>query len=211
MTAEKLEKKVNEIIRAYKGFNIFKDGSRSDKLFLVLLFVLFIACSGILFVTNVFISNFKAWIVSLIWWIAIVIFSYAFQQYVLKRETKIYIKAERKEINFLHYFEEKIDACGIKRDNYKLFIDYFTNELNFKKAYKTNELATYVTTIICPILIIFFTKNKEFEALIISIVGILVVPGIIFFINWFVHRKEYMYEGIIYYLNLGLLLENWDK
>lgn len=53
MTAEKLEKKVNEIIRAYKGFNIFKDGSRSDKLFLVLHFVLFIACSGILFVTNV--------------------------------------------------------------------------------------------------------------------------------------------------------------
>ena len=42
MTAEKLEKKVNEIIRAYKGFNIFKDGSRIDKLFLVLLFVLFI-------------------------------------------------------------------------------------------------------------------------------------------------------------------------
>lgn len=115
MTAEKLEKKVNEIIRAYKGFNIFKDGSRSDKLFLVLLFVLFIACSGILFVTNVFISNFQAWIVSLICWIAIVIFSYAFQQYVLKRETKIYIKAERKEINFLHYFEEKIDACGIKK------------------------------------------------------------------------------------------------
>ena len=60
MTAEKLEKKVNEIIRAYKGFNIFKDGSRSDKLFLVLLFVFFIACSGALFVTNVFISNFKA-------------------------------------------------------------------------------------------------------------------------------------------------------
>lgn len=75
------------------------------------------------------------------------------------------------------------------------------------RAYKTNELATYVTTIICPILIIFFTKNKEFEALIISIVGILVVPGIIFFINWFVHRKEYMYEGIIYYLSLGLLLK----
>ena len=36
------------------------------------------------------------------------------------------------------------------------------------------------------------------------------IVWVISLICWVVHRKEYMYEGIIYYLSLGLLLENWD-
>lgn len=207
MTAEELDEKANGIIEAYKGFKILKDGSKKDKVFFILILLLFFIISGALFITNVFIDNFIAWVISLICWVCIVISAYAFQQYILKRETKVYIKGAKKEINFLNYFEEKIEAYGIKRDSYRLFIDYFTNELNLKKIYKKNEVVTYVTTIICPILTSFAIKNKEFKALIVSILGILVVPGLIFCINWVVPRKEYMYEGIIYYLNKGLLLE----
>ena len=163
MTAEELDEKANGIIEAYKGFKILKDGSKKDKVFFILILLLFFIISGALFITNVFIDNFIAWVISLICWVCIVISAYAFQQYILKRETKVYIKGAKKEINFLNYFEEKIEAYGIKRDSYRLFIDYFTNELNLKKIYKKNEVVTYVTTIICPILTSFAIKNKEFK------------------------------------------------
>ncbi len=211
MTAEELDEKAKDIINAYKGFKILKNGSKKDKVIFILIRVLFFIFSTAFFVTNVFLDNFIAWAICLICWVCIVIFEYSFQQYILKRETKVYIRGAKKETNFLNYFEEKIESCGIKRSNYNLYINYFTNELNLIKLYKTNEVSTYVTTIICPILISLVIKNQEFEALVVSILGIFVIPGIIFFINWFAHYKEYMYERIVYYLNKGLLLENCDK
>ena len=159
-----------------------------------------------MFIFNVFVKNIVFWILSLIIWIGVLIAIYSFQQYILKRETKVYIKGATKESNSLNYFEQKLETHGINRDKYDLYIEYFTNKLNFKRIHNSNELALYITTIVCPILINFFSKDREVEALGISIVGIFIIPGFIFFINWFIHRKEYIYEGIIYYLKLGLLL-----
>ncbi|MEE1211279.1 MAG: hypothetical protein UHO11_02175 [Treponema sp.] len=211
MTIDELEKKACKIVDAYKGFCIFKEGSIFDKLLFIVLIILYIGASIALFVFNTVVENFLYWIISLIIWICVVIAVYRSQQYILKRETKVYIKGATKESNFFNYFEQKLETHGINRDKYNLYIDYFTNKLNFKRIHNSNELALYITTILCPILINYFTKYKEFEALCISIVGIFIMPALIFSINWFIHRKEYMYEGIIYYLSMGLLLENWDK
>ena len=211
MTIDVLEKNACNIIEAYKGFNLLKEGSTRDILFFIGLIILYVITSAAMFIFNVFVKNIVFWILSLIIWIGVLIAIYSFQQYILKRETKVYIKGATKESNFLNYFEQKLETHGINRDKYDLYIEYFTNKLNFKRIHNSNELALYITTIVCPILINFFSKDREVEALGISIVGIFIIPGFIFFINWFIHRKEYIYEGIIYYLSMGLLLENWDK
>ena len=211
MTIDVLEKNACNIIEAYKGFNLLKEGSTRDILFFIGLIILYVITSAVMFIFNVFVKNIVFWILSLIIWIGVLIAIYSFQQYILKRETKVYIKGATKESNFLNYFEQKLETHGINRDKYDLYIEYFTNKLNFKRIHNSNELALYITTIVCPILINFFSKDREVEALGISIVGIFIIPGFIFFINWFIHRKEYIYEGIIYYLSMGLLLENWDK
>lgn len=211
MTIDVLEKNACNIIEAYKGFNLLKEGSTRDILFFIGLIILYVITSAVMFIFNVFVKNIVFWILSLIIWIGVLIAIYSFQQYILKRETKVYIKRATKESNFLNYFEQKLETHGINRDKYDLYIEYFTNKLNFKRIHNSNELALYITTIVCPILINFFSKDREVEALVISIVGIFIIPGFIFFINWFIHRKEYIYEGIIYYLSMGLLLENWDK
>ena len=196
MTIDVLEKNACNIIEAYKGFNLLKEGSTRDILFFIGLIILYVITSAAMF--------------SIIW-IGVLIAIYSFQQHILKRETKVYIKGATKESNFLNYFEQKLETHDINRDKYDLYIEYFTNILNFKRIHNSNELALYITTIVCPILINSFSKDREVEALVISIVGIFIIPGFIFFINWFIHRKEYIYEGIIYYLSMGLLLENWDK
>lgn len=206
MTIDVLEKNACNIIEAYKGFNLLKEGSTRDILFFIGLIILYVITSAVMFIFNVFVKNIVFWILSLIIWIGVLIAIYSFQQYILKRETKVYIKGATKESNFLNYFEQKLETHGINRDKYDLYIEYFTNKLNFKRIHNSNELALYITTIVCPILINFFSKDREVEALGISIVGIFIIPGFIFFINWFIHRKEYIYEGIIYYLKLGLLL-----
>lgn len=206
MTIDVLEKNACNIIEAYKGFNLLKEGSKRDILFFIGLIILYVITSAVMFIFNVFVKNIVFWILSLIIWIGVLIAIYSFQQYILKRETKVYIKGATKESNFLNYFEQKLETHGINRDKYDLYIEYFTNKLNFKRIHNSNELALYITTIVCPILINFFSKDREVEALGISIVGIFIIPGFIFFINWFIHRKEYIYEGIIYYLKLGLLL-----
>ena len=211
MTIDVLEKNACNIIEAYKGFNLLKEGSTRDILFFIGLIILYVITSAAMFIFNVFVKNIVFWILSLIIWIGVLIAIYSFQQHILKRETKVYIKGATKESNFFNYFEQKLETHGINRDKYDLYIEYFTNILNFKRIHNSNELALYITTIVCPILIIFFSKDREVEALSISIVGIFIIPGFIFFINWFIHRKEYIYEGIIYYLSMGLLLENWDK
>ena len=206
MTIDVLEKNACNIIEAYKGFNLLKEGSKRDILFFVGIILLYVITSVAVFISNVFEKNFIFWIVSLISWIGVSIVIYSFQQYILNRETKVYIKGATKASNFLNYFEQKLETHGINRDKYDLYIEYFTNKLNFKRMHKSNELALYITTIVCPILINVFSKDREVEALGISIVGIFIIPGLIFCTNWFIHRKEYIYEGIIYYLKLGLLL-----
>ena len=206
MTIDVLEKNACNIIEAYKGFNLSKDGSTRDILFFIGLIILYVITSAVMFIFSVFVKNIVFWILSLIIWIGVLIAIYSFQQYILKRETKVYIKGATKESNFLNYFEQKLETHGINRDKYDLYIEYFTNKLNFKRIHNSNELALYITTIVCPILINFFSKDREVEALGISIVGIFIIPGLIFCTNWFIHRKEYIYEGIIYYLKLGLLL-----
>ena len=203
MIIEKKKKNACKIIEAYKGFNLFKEGSKRDILFFVGLILLYVITSVAVFISNVFEKNFIFWIVSLISWIGVSIVIYSFQQYILKRETKVYIKGATKASNFLNYFEPKLETHGINRDKYDLYIEYFTNKLNFKRMHKSNELALYITTIVCSILINVFSKDREVEALGISIVGIFIIPGLIFSINWFIHRKEYIYEII---LKLGLLL-----
>lgn len=207
MTIDVLAKNACNIIEAYKGFNLLKEGSTRDILFFIGLIILYVITSAVMFIFSVFVKNIVFWILSLIIWIGVLIAIYSFQQYILKRETKVYIKGATKESNFLNYFEQKLETHGINRDKYDLYIEYFTNKLNFKRIHNSNELALYITTIVCPILINFFSKDREVEALGISIVGIFIIPGFIFFMNWFIHRKEYIYEGIIYYLKLGLLLE----
>lgn len=206
MTIDVLAKNACNIIEAYKGFNLLKEGSTRDILFFIGLIILYVITSAVMFIFSVFVKNIVFWILSLIIWIGVLIAIYSFQQYILKRETKVYIKGATKESNSLNYFEQKLETHGINRDKYDLYIEYFTNKLNFKRIHNSNELALYITTIVCPILINFFSKDREVEALGISIVGIFIIPGFIFFINWFIHRKEYIYEGIIYYLKLGLLL-----
>lgn len=207
MNSDDFFAKTEIIIDAYKGFKIFKNGSKCDKIKLIVILILFAVSSVTLAVTN----NFILWCVCFALWIASVIAAYAYQRHILKRETKVYVKRAPEKLNFLHFFEQKLSKHGINRKDYALYIDFFQNALNFDKVLQTNELGTYLSIIVCPILLSFVTKKKEFESLLLSVIGILVIPGLIFCINWFIHRKIYAYNGVIYYLNLGLQLENYNS
>lgn len=201
--------KTQEIIKAYKNFSIFKSGSAIDKFFLCLFVFVYIVASGLLFWANVFSKNFVLFIVSLILLIVSFVATYFFQQHIWKREIKVYSKHSTIEINFLHYFEQKLNDSNILRKNYNLYIDFFTSKLDFENVFKTNELAIYLSAIVCPILINVIPDDKRIESVVLAVLGIFIIPGFIFLINWVINRKKYIYTGIIYYLNLGLLSEQF--
>ena len=54
MIIDVLEKNVCKIIEAYKGFNLFKEGSKRDILFFVGLILLYVITSVAVFISNVF-------------------------------------------------------------------------------------------------------------------------------------------------------------
>lgn len=109
----------------------------------------------------------------------------------------------------MNYFEQELEKLGIHRSDYNIYINYFNNKLEFEQTYKTNEVSIYLTTILCPIFINFLTDNGKTKMFIplLGILGIFIIPGLLFSINFIIHRKEFLYKGIIYYLNLGLLSE----
>lgn len=210
MNLSKLEKKAEEIVKAYKGFRILKNGSVKDKFLFICFIVFFIIAAIALFVINVFFDgNLALWSISFTIYIAVVILFCLYQQYILKRETKVYIKGANKQENLLNYFEQELEKLGIHRSDYNIYINYFNNKLEFRQTYKTNEVSIYLTTILCPIFINFLTDNDKTKMFIplLGILGIFIIPGLFFSINFIIHRKEFFYKGIIYYLNLGLLSE----
>lgn len=210
MNLSKLEKKAEEIVKAYKGFRILKNGSVNDKFFFICFIVFFIIAAIALFVISVFFDgNLVLWLISFTIYIAFVILFCLYQKYILKRETKVYIKGANKQENFLNYFEQELEKLGIHRSDYNIYINYFNNKLEFEQTYKTNEVSIYLTTILCPIFINFLTDNGKTKMFIplLGILGIFIIPGLLFSINFIIHRKEFLYKGIIYYLNLGLLSE----
>lgn len=170
----------------------------------------FIIAAIALFVISVFFDgNLAPWSISFIIYIAFVTLFCLYQKYILKRETKVYIKGANKQENFLNYFEQELEKLGIHRSDYNIYINYFNNKLEFEQTYKTNEVSIYLTTILCPIFINFLTDNDKIKKFIslLGILGIFIIPGLLFSINFIIHRKEFLYKGIIYYLNLGLLSE----
>lgn len=154
-------------------------------------------------------GNLVLWSISFIIYIVAVTLFCLYQKYILKRETKVYIKGANKQENFLNYFEQELEKLGIHRSDYNIYINYFNNKLEFEQPYKTNEVSIYLITILCPIFINFLTDNDKIKKFIplLGILGIFIIPGLLFSINFIIHRKEFLYKGIIYYLNLGLLSE----
>lgn len=210
MNLSKLEKKAEEIVKTYKGFRILKNGSVNDKFLFICFTFFFIIAAIAIFVINVFFNdNLALWLISFTIYIAVVILFCLYQQYILKRETKVYIKGANKQENFLNYFEQELEKLGIHRSDYNIYINYFNNKLEFEQTYKTNEVSIYLTTILYPIFINFLTDNDKIKMFIplLGILGIFIIPGLLFSINFIIHRKEFLYKGIIYYLNLGLLSE----
>lgn len=69
----------------------------------------------------------------------------------------------------------------------------------------------YLSTILCPILISMIPDEKKIESALIGCLGILIIPVFIFIINYIINIKKYIYAGIIYYLELGLLSEQFIK
>lgn len=116
--------KIKDVMKAYRGFSIIKNGSKYDKNLLGLLIV-----SGLLFYSNLVVKNYVLSIVSLILWIVSIIVTYSFQQHIYKRETKLYSRYSSNEINFLHQFEQRLNNFGIERKDYKLYEKYFMIEL----------------------------------------------------------------------------------
>lgn len=203
--------KTKDVVKAYKGFSIMKDGSKSDKVLFCLLIAFYIIVSGLLLYSNLFVKNYVLPVLSLILWIISVIISYSFQQHIYRRETKLYSKHSTTKTNFLYQFEQQLNNFGIERKDYTLYENYFAMELNFKNTFRNNEIAVYLSTIVCPILITTIPDEKKIESAIMVCLGIVIIPVFIFLINCFVNRKQYIYAGIIYYLKLGLLSEQFKK
>lgn len=209
MYTEDFIKKTNNIIKAYKGYNIMKNGSKSDKFFAFLLFTFYIIASLLLVYSNYMQKDLPFIILSVFFWILAFVSLYIFHQNIYKRETKVYSRRSSKEINFLHYFEQEINNAGIEQKDYILYIDFFSNKADFENVFRNNEFVIYLSVIICPILINSIPDDKRVESLLLAVLGVFIIPGFIFVINRIINRKKYIYAGIIYYLKLGLLTDKF--
>lgn len=100
--------KTQEIIKAYKGFSIFKSGSAIDKFFLCLFVFVYIVASGLLFWANVFSKNFVLFIVSLILLIVSFVATYFFSAAYMEARNKSLFKTFDHRNKFLALLRTEI-------------------------------------------------------------------------------------------------------
>ena len=204
---------MKDVEEAYKPFKIMKNGSKSDKIINIILWVLYFATSSYFFCSNV-INNKSAHLV--VSWIAfgfsfILLFLYTTN--IQQRESIVYSHKNSSDVKQIENFVSNLNKRKISPELFEIIITFYKEKLSKFTNEKTNEVIIYLTYFILPVIINVITSNQcfHFELLIIIFIGMLLVPGIIFVVRLFINRKKNMYSNIVYYLTIYLENEKAKK
>lgn len=223
-------KTINDVEKSYKEFNSFKEKTTKDKTIIIAfwiffaVFSLYIFClvmnprKYIFFLQQNFLKNSKCAVV--IFFILVFISYILYVHFFLKNTMyfatiKHLLFNKKHEIEKSRYldFKNRLHKKGISKKNYPYIIEYYENKLQVNKRNKQNEFYCYITFVFVPFLVSYFIDSniKEY-ILILLVLGILIIPPIMILMNIFVfNKKQYMYEDIVYYLKLQILINKSKK
>lgn len=223
-------KTINDVEKSYKEFNSFKEKTSKDKTIIIAfwiffaVFSLYIFClvmnprKNIIFLQQSFLKNSKCAVVIffILEFISYILYVYFFLKNTMHFATIKHLLFNKKhEIEKSRYldFKNRLHKKGISKKNYPYIIEYYEDKLQVNKRNKQNEFYCYVTFVFIPFLVSYFIDSniKEY-ILILLVLGMLIIPPIIILMNIFVfNKRQYMYEDIVYYLKLRILINKSKK
>lgn len=202
---------IKKVEKSYKGFNVFKSGSLSDKLIFSVCVLLYIVASVILFWGNIFSENFIIKLSSLLIFLIVFIFSFTFNRKLQRRENFFYQKGQSREEEFLNQFIQNLSKNYIKESVYNKIIEYYNKKIKKNQSYSDKYTVNYFICFLIPVIISFCEKEEIIPyLLVVGIIGLVLTPGIWMSLSFIINRKQIMYNNIIYYLELALLMKKTD-
>lgn len=223
-------KTINDIEKSYKEFNSFKENTTKDKIIIIALWIFFAVFSfyifclvmnprkNIIFLQQSCLKNSKCAITIffILVFISYILYVYFFlknaMHFVKIKHLLFYKKHEIEKSRYLD-FKNRLHKKGISKKNYPYIIEYYENKFQVNKRNKQNEFYCYITFVFVPFLGSYFIDSniKEY-ILILLVLGILIIPPIMILMNIFIfNKKQYMYEDIVYYLKLQILINKSKK
>ena len=182
---------MKKVENSFRGPNVFKYGTKSDKIITVLLWLGFIALWIWLFCEYVIHNNYKLELLSLFIFLVyaslFIYFSGSFQ----RKHSNVYSKSQTLEENELNLFIEDLERKDIGTKLFPVIVKYFTSKIPNESLYQYNGVGIYLSVIVIPVLIGFLSQNKDDFGIVISylIVGAFFVPCFIFLFNFFSYNS----------------------
>ncbi|MGI5070904.1 hypothetical protein HRO26_07150 [Treponema pectinovorum] len=200
---------IKKVETAYKGFQVFKEGTKKDKILTVLGLGISIVLSIFLFWTQIYNENLLLQIISPIVFIVYVYVFLILYYRRAKTNYSLFGKNEKNEEIKLKDFSKRLNEQNVSKKNIPYIIDYYLNKIGAQQNNKQTEFYAYVTIVFIPVLIGYLNnfEGLRLYVFILAIVGLICVPSVMVFINIF-FKKEFMYNEIIYYLRLLNQIEN---
>ena len=200
---------IKNVETAYKGFQVFKEGTKKDKILTVLDWIIVIAFSIILIVIQIWSKCLLLQIISPIAFIVFV--SVALSLYYRRAKTNysLFAKNEKNEEIKLKDFSKRLNEQNVSPKNYPYIIDYYLNKIGGQQNNSQTEFYKYFTIVFIPVIIAYFGNCEKLGlyGFILVIAGAICVPLVMEFVNIFI-KKKFMYNEIIYYLRLLNQIEN---
>ncbi len=200
---------IKKVETAYKGFQVFKEGTKKDKILTFLDWIIVIVFSIILIVIQIWSKCLLLQIISPIAFIVFV--SVALSLYYRRAKTNysLFAKNEKNEEIKLKDFSKRLNEQNVSPKNYPYIIDYYLNKIGGQQNNRQTEFYAYFTIVFIPVIIAYFGNCEKLGlyGFILVIAGAICVPSVMKFVNIFI-KKKFMYNEIIYYLRLLNQIEN---
>lgn len=202
---------IKKVEESYKGFNILKSGSFLDKFIFSTSIALYIVTSVFMFWGNIFSENFIIKLCSLLTFLIVFIFSFTFNRKLQRRENFFCQKGQSREEEFLNRFIQNLSKNYIKESFYNKIIEYYNKKIKKDHSYNDKSTVNYFICFLIPVIISFCERNEIIQYLLsVGIIGLVITPGIWITFSIVINRKQIMYNNIIYYLELALLVKKTD-
>lgn len=202
---------IKKVEKSYNGFNILKSGSFLDKFIFSTSIALYIITSVFMFWGNIFSENFIIKLCSLLTFLIVFIFSFTFNRKLQRRENFFYQKGQSGEEEFLNQFIQNLSKNYIKESVYNKIIEYYNKKIKKNQSYSDKYTINYFICFLIPVIISFCEKEEIIPyLLVVGIIGLVLTPGIWMSLSFIINRKQIMYNNIIYYLELALLMKKTD-
>lgn len=186
--------------------NVFKYGTKKEKIVTVLLWFVFIALWSWLFYENVSSKEGKYNLLSLFIFLMytslFIIYLGSFQCI----NSNVSQTSEEKELNS---FIDNLEKNKISKKQYSVIIEYFTNKISNEIKFRYNGSVIYLSLVVIPYLISYFSQSdQKLKVMVYLIIGSFFIPFFISLYNFCRDFKIIRYKKIVYLLNLQMMIEN---